>query len=318
MKTAEPLLTSTRPILVNRTDYVCEHLHKMRDFMDFIAFDVETANPDLASICQIGIVEFQNGIMVNALEQRVDPEDYFDGMNVSIHGIDEEDVEGQPTWPKLYPDISALLNGRIVVSHTTFDRASLQRVCDKYQLEPIECTWLDSARVVRRVWNEFSRSDYGLSNVAAALGIVFEHHNAKEDARAAGEILVRAIQHSQISLSEWLIKSHRPIGAEGVSTSIKREGNPEGPLFGEVVVFTGVLSITRREAADLAAQAGCEVVRSVKKTTSLLVVGDQDIKKLVGHEKSKKHRTAEDLIAKGQNIRILGESDFQKLLSLSW
>ncbi|GFP44073.1 DNA polymerase III subunit epsilon [Candidatus Hakubella thermalkaliphila] len=68
--------------------------------MDFIALDVETANPDLASICQIGLVEFQNSKMVNALERLVDPEDYFDGMNVSIHGIDERDVKGQPTWPK--------------------------------------------------------------------------------------------------------------------------------------------------------------------------------------------------------------------------
>jgi DNA polymerase III epsilon subunit-like protein len=29
--------------------------------MDFVALDVETANPDLASVCQIGLVEFRNG-----------------------------------------------------------------------------------------------------------------------------------------------------------------------------------------------------------------------------------------------------------------
>ncbi len=103
-----------------------------------------------------------------------------------------------------------------------------------------------------------------------------------------------------------------------VPPSIKREGNQEGPLFGEVVVFTGALTISRKEAADLAAQAGCEVVPTVKRTTTLLVVGDQDIKNLAGHDRSAKHRKAEELVAKGQNIRILCESDFQKLLSLSW
>ena len=129
--------------------------------------------------------------------------------------------------------------------------------------------------------------------------------------------LVRAIQHSGVSLSEWLTKSARPIWAADGSTSIKREGNPEGPLFGDVVVFTGALSISRKEAADLAAQAGCEVATTVKRGTTLLVVGDQDIKKLAGYEKSSKQRKAEELIAKGQYIRILGESDFQNLLSLS-
>jgi DNA polymerase-3 subunit epsilon len=282
--------------------------------MDFLALDVETANPDLATICQIGLVDFKNGELVNAWEWLVDPEDYFDGMNVSIHGIDERDVEGQPTWPQLHTKVSALLRGRIVVSHTKFDQTSLQRVCEKYGLEPIECTWLDSARVARRTWSDFSRAGYGLSNVAATLGISFEHHNAKEDARAAGEILVRAIQHSGVALLEWLIKSLHPIGAESGSTSIKREGNQEGPLFGEVVVFTGALSLSRREAADLAAVAGCEVAPSVKKTTTLLVVGNQDIKKLSGREKSSKHRKAEELISKGQPIRILGEADFLRIV----
>jgi DNA polymerase-3 subunit epsilon len=95
----------------------------------------------------------------------------------------------------------------------------------------------------------------------------------------------------------------------------RRIGNPEGPFAGETVVFTGALVITRREAADLAAGAGCDVADGVTKATTLLVVGDQDIRKLAGQEKSSKHRKAEALIAKGQAIRILGESDFQRIVS---
>jgi hypothetical protein len=79
----------------------------------------------------------------------------------------------------------------------------------------------------------------------------------------------------------------------------KREGNPEAALLGEVLVFTGALEIPRHEAADLAAAIGCEVAPGVTKKTTILVVGDQDIKKLSGHGKSSKHRKAEDLVAKG-------------------
>jgi DNA polymerase-3 subunit epsilon len=94
-----------------------------------------------------------------------------------------------------------------------------------------------------------------------------------------------------------------------------REANPDGPLFGNVVVFTGALSVPRQEAATAAAAAGCEVATSVTKHTTRLVVGDQDIRRLAGADKSSKHRKAEELMAKGQPIRVVGESDFGQLIN---
>jgi DNA polymerase-3 subunit epsilon len=154
---------------------------------------------------------------------------------------------------------------------------------------------------------------FGLGNVADKLGIKFAHHDAEEDARAAGEILVQAIQKTGITVTEWLDRVNRPINPAG----IMMDGNPEGPLFDEVVVFTGALSIPRGEAAQIAVTAGCQVEPSVTRSTTLLVVGDQDIRRLAGHEKSSKHRKAEELIAKGQPIRILRESDFQRVVGLA-
>ena len=278
--------------------------------MDFVALDVETANSDLASICQIGLVDFRNGKLANSWEWLVDPEDYFDMINVSIHGIDEAAVLSKPKWPAVHPLIADIIQDRVVVSHTAFDRASLRRVSEKYHTPVDSCTWLDSARVVRRTWPECAQRGYGLADMASKLGITFQHHNALEDARAAGEILLRAVAHSGISLFDWLSRSHTRI-----DVNLHRVGNPDGRLFGEAIAFTGTLSIGRREAADLASRGGCEVLDSVTKRTTLLVVGDQDIKKLAGHEKSSKQRKAEQLIAEGQRIRILGETDFKKLLS---
>ncbi|MDX9896099.1 MAG: BRCT domain-containing protein [Desulfofustis sp.] len=92
--------------------------------------------------------------------------------------------------------------------------------------------------------------------------------------------------------------------------------NPEGDYYGENIVFTGSLSIKRNQAADLAAKIGCEVTPGVTKNTTMLVVGDQDISRLSGHEKSSKHRKAEALIEKGQSIRIIKESDFMEMISI--
>ena len=281
--------------------------------IDFIAVDVETANPNLASVCQVGIVVFQNGKVKNSWQSLVNPQDYFDELNVSIHGIDERAVKHAPTFPKIFQTVKQYLMGSVIASHTFFDRVAIARVLEKYDLEKFDCVWLDTAKVVRRAWPEFSKSGYGLKNVAKKLGIEFIHHNAEEDARAAGEILVNAIQQTELTIDDWLEQIKKPISP----SSINIEGNQEGPLFKEVVVFTGTLSIPRREAAQLAADSGCKVDESVNKKTTLLIVGDQDIRRLAGQEKSTKHRKAEQLMEEGQRIRILGESDFQRLIELA-
>ena len=81
------------------------------------------------------------------------------------------------------------------------------------------------------------------------------------------------------------------------------------------VVFTGALSIPRNQAAELAAQIGCDVSQTVTQSTTILVVGQQDIRKLAGQLKSSKQRKVEELIRKGQTIRILGEQDFFSLVN---
>ena len=304
--------------------------------MDFVVIDVETANHDLSSICQVGIASFRDGELHNSWESLVNPEDEFDPICVSIHGINAEKVRSSPTWAVVYSEVSPLLQGNIVASHTAFDRVALVRACEKNKLAHCECRWLDSAMVVRRAWPIFSRSGYGLTNVAAEFGIKYRPHDALEDARCAGVILLRAVAETGLSIDQWLervklpinlpAKHLRPLPAthfdallvrEPIHAStalpITRHGNPDGPLYGEVLVFTGALSMPRHEAADAAASAGCEVTTSVTKHTTLLVVGNQDVRKLAGQEMSSKHRKAEELINEGQKIRIISESDFQHI-----
>ncbi|MSR59116.1 MAG: transposase [Planctomycetaceae bacterium] len=287
--------------------------------MNFIALDVETANADLASICQIGIAHFADGRFSEKWESLVDPEDEFDFVNIAIHRIDQSMVTGAPTFPALCETIRKKLVDTVVACHTPFDKMAIRSVFAKYGLDLPAITWLDTARVVRRTWLELSRSGYGLAPVAKRLGIEFEHHNAAEDARAAGEILIHAIRETGLSVDEWVVRVMKPIGSSPggyTSERITRDGNPEGALYGEVAVFTGRLSMTQNEAADRAAAAGCDVANLVTKATTLLIVGDQDVRKLAGHDKSKKHRKAEQLVEKGQPIRILRETDFLAMASI--
>ena len=284
---------------------------------NFVALDVETANSSMASICQVGVVSFSDGNMVDQWSTLVNPEDFFDRLNTAIHGITENSIMKAPTFPNVEWRLRSILSDTIVVTHTPFDRTAIGRTAERYQLPAFACTWLDTAKVVRRAWPQFADKGYGLANVAQELGIKFGHHNAQEDARAAGEILLHAMAQSQLSLEQWIARCNQPISNTSSGTSyssrVARKGNSEGFLYGEVVVFTGALSMPRKQAAEIAAEVGCSVRDLVNKETTLLVVGDQDIRRLVGFNKSSKHRKAEDLISKGQSIRILGETDFLTL-----
>ena len=116
----------------------------------FVAIDVETANADLASICQIGVVTFRNGEAAGAWKTLIDPEDEFDEVNVSIHGIDERIVAGAPRFSDIVDTLHTRLAGQVAVSHMPFDRVALGRAHERYGLPVLECTWLDTARVTRR------------------------------------------------------------------------------------------------------------------------------------------------------------------------
>lgn len=285
--------------------------------MRFVAVDVETANARLGSICQIGVAAYDGGQMVGEWVTLVDPEDHFDAMNVLIHGITPEDVDGAPTLPQIIGELNGWLAGAVAVCHTHFDRVALRQACDAYQLPVPDCAWLDSARVARRTWGQFSRSGYGLQNLCDFIGYRYDAHDALEDAKAAAAVFMRASEIAGLSVEDWLVRVERPIDPSASREDrIARQGNPDGPLHGDVVVFTGSLQVPRREAADLADAVGCQVDPGVTKHTTILIVGDQDVARLAGHDKSSKHRKAEQLISAGQRIRILRESDFLELVRM--
>jgi DNA polymerase-3 subunit epsilon len=118
-----------------------------------------------------------------------------------------------------------------------------------------EPKWLDTARVARRTWDEVSWGGYGLKSICDLIGYEFNHHNALEDAKASGRILIAAIDKTGLAIEDWIKRVNQPIDPSNVSSreAIRREGNPEGALYGENLVFTGALVIRRKDAADLAA-----------------------------------------------------------------
>ncbi len=280
--------------------------------MDYFVLDLETANPDYASICQIGFVEVRAGSIVDEVSALIDPDDYFDPINISIHGIDPGQISSSPQFDKIYPDIFDRLSDSIIVHHGPFDRIAIQRACNRYSLKHLPAHWLDNQKVVRRTWDQFSKRGYSLKNLSQHFQIEFEHHDALEDARATEKIFRLALQDSGLSPIDWIDRVGQPI-ATGKPSDISRTGSDSGPFNGETIVFTGALKIPRKEAADVAQSLGFNVASSVTKKTTFLCVGIQGRDKLAGYAKSSKHRKADQMVSKGHEIAIVSEADFWAL-----
>ena len=103
--------------------------------MRFIAIDVETANADMASICAVGAATFEHGRLVSEWYSLVDPDDYFDPVNISIHGIDENAVLGAPGYQDVSDAIEGLLFEATVVTHAHFDRVAMHQAAHRWAIE---------------------------------------------------------------------------------------------------------------------------------------------------------------------------------------
>lgn len=268
------------------------------DLPDFVVIDVETACARVSSICQIGIVGFRDGQDVFSYETLVDPQDEFAAFNVGIHGISPEHVAGKPTFGDIHGIVAQHLTGRVTVAHSGFDKGALTAASRIAGLPFIETTWLDSVRVAKRAWPELP--NHRLDTLANHLDIRHQHHDALSDARAAGIVIVKAIEQSGIDLQGWLAKPARPGKAPRAADT--------GPLRGQRIAILGE---RRDEAlAHFLAAHGARVVSSVGDNATMLVISTfQPLGRWAAINAER--RKAERLRNAGRGLEILTETELR-------
>lgn len=304
--------------------------------MNYYVIDFETANSKRNSACALGIIEVKDNEIINEWDYLIDPEDYFDPFNTFIHGITEYMVEGKPTLKELWPEINSILSGKIVIAHNAaFDISVLRWSLEKYNIDFPNFTYSCTRILSKKTWP--SLINYKLDTIADYLGINFIHHQACEDAKATAKIFDAILKENKIDDFEELHKELKvKIGsiykdgyspAEVKSSGHKNYIKPKDivptvdsfdeshELYNKGICFTGTLThMVRKDAAQEAVNRGALYCNSVTKKTNYLVMGVQDYSKFVDGKKSSKLKKAEELIANGQDLEIIGEDEFIRLL----
>lgn len=281
---------------------------------DFFALDFETADSD-HRVCSVGVVGYRQERVVWHWSTLVDPGVPVSPRNYAVHLIDDEALSGAPTFAQCAAFLRETLDGMLVAAHGNTEATAVRKEYDRLGDVPPTVRWLDTHRLAKRVWPDLKDAGYRLEAVCDFLGFDFDAHDALEDARASGEIVLRTMIERELDLEALLaLSNHRAPSANHYAPKVTQEGAADGNFAGQAVVFTGALSMTREQAADLAARHGFDVKSGVSKKVSVLVVGDQDLAALAGHSKSTKHRKADQLLAGGHSIRIIGETEFLQML----
>jgi DNA polymerase-3 subunit epsilon len=315
---------------------------------DFVALDLETANSDYASICEIGLVRFSNGIPVDSMSSFVslpDELDYFE--NTWIHGITERDCIGAPAFTKVLDDAQRFIGGSPVVAHYTgFDMAAIRKASTlaglTYPTMDYYCTVVMSRKALRGKLVSFR-----LQAIADYFQLEFgQEHRAEGDAEAAGKIAAKLMEISGVGslfdLAKILQVNPGKLGpsldtrCQTISVSrayrdlsdeekarlaeLQRamfgleELDPSRDFYGKKVVLTGALqSMTRHQAKAVLESVGAIVTDSVSKTTSYVIQGEQKPEEIEAGG-SRKEKQAAKLLSEGVDIEVIQEQDFHRLL----
>ena len=301
--------------------------------LSFTAIDFETANARRGSICSVGLAKVINGVVTASTSWLIKPpgEGGFDDFNTGIHGITAHDVRDAPDWPSSLSRILDFIDGDIVVAHNAaFDAGALREACDfaglAWPIIDYTCTLVMSRALL-------DLPAYKLPWVAEALAIQsFDHHEAGADATAAALIAVALaeangaitiqdlVAHAGVKLGRidpdsWSgsRKASKPARARLDLDGLEIE--PNGPMAGEVVCFTGKISWVREDAQAMVVRHGGSISTKPTKNTTILVTGDFDERTFrPGMKYSSSLAKAFALVDGGQTLEIMTEADFRQKL----
>lgn len=154
--------------------------------------DVETTGlePTEDRIIEIGIIRFEDREVVESYGQLIDPERPVPDEVVELTGIEESDLEGQPTFDEVADEVHERLQGvGIVAYNLSFDRGFVEAELNRVGMDwPEEAPTLDPLIFARQFFKDLGRKNLG--TIADKLGIPLEEaHRATHDAEVAGHVL---------------------------------------------------------------------------------------------------------------------------------
>lgn len=149
----------------------------------FTAIDFETAQGYRHTICQVGLVVVEDGIITKEINLLVKPPgNYYWFQFTDIHGIDASHTQNSPTFDIIWEAICPFISGQIVVAHNGFgfDFNVLKKTLEHYEIPVPEYQKYCTYQIYREK----------LDSLCEKFKIPLNHHEALCDAKACAELFL--------------------------------------------------------------------------------------------------------------------------------
>ena len=290
---------------------------KMRERItasDYIVLDVETTglSEDTDEIIEVAAIRVSGGRVVDQYESLVHPRRLIPPNITDLTGITNRDVRSAPAITEVMQALDRFWpEGIPAVAHNApFDlkfvgKALCAAGCSR------EIQYIDTLPLARDAFPGLP--DYKLNTLISVLCLSEDEqeHRAMSDVEYAHKLYLRCVE--AISASDDY-RYTGPVRPSDVHRTVE-DIDPTHPLYGKNIVFTGDLSISRREAMQLAVNVGAAVKSTVSSKTDYLVVGVQDTAVVGKDGMSSKEEKAQGLNDCGKaHIRVIREGEFMLLI----
>jgi DNA polymerase-3 subunit epsilon len=163
--------------------------------INFIAIDFETARKTRESACSIGLVKYEDGKVTDTFYSLIRPPKlYIRPDFTDIHGLTVEDVKHAPRFADIWDSaVKSFIGGFPLAAHfAPFDMSVLRTVLEWYGLPVPNLSYFCTRDLARHAWPGFD--SYSLCDLAEHFNIIYNAHNALEDAKTCGRLVEMAAE----------------------------------------------------------------------------------------------------------------------------
>ncbi len=303
----------------NKGDFMSSKKNYVKEIIsDYCVLDVETTGLSAYydQIIEIGLLRVRNNQITERYSQLINPGFEIAPFITMLTGITNDMLKGMPSILDVKNDVLSFIGKDTIVGHnTSFDI----RFIDTGFESILENKYMDTMQFSRKVFPELKH--HRLSDMTQYLHLSNNEHRALADCISTKELydaIKNTMSEKKLQVSDlWVEKkyyhSKQDIHSIQATTNYIDE---DGFFFNRHVVFTGKLEkMVREDAMQAVVNCGGILDSTVTKKTNYLILGDNDYNAVLHGEKSSKHKKAEELKLKGQDIEILDEKTFYDILA---
>ena len=185
----------------------------MKDKLDYIAIDFETANYYKNSACSVGLVRLIDGKETDSVYSLIHPAKmyFIPEWTETIHHISYDDVRDKPYFPEVWDTIVMPFINKTpdipLVAHNEnmFDMPVIKNCCEYFGMEVPKLEYFDSLIVAKKTWPDLE--SHRLTALGEYFKIEYLAHDALEDSRTCGQIIKFAADKWGVNSIEELLKS---------------------------------------------------------------------------------------------------------------